>query len=312
MRFLIVFPFLALLPFPALSFPVEVRSCDRVLEFEEAPNAAVSNDINITEMMLALGLEEFMVGYTDIQEDSDVLPELRPQLSNLKELSNERANTEVLLAAGADFYFAGWNYGLTVGTEMSPEGLGRFGIAVYELTESCIHVASKDQASIEDMFSDLLNLGRIFGVEARAEKLVEEYRGKLELLRQGKVTGGNPIRAFVYDSGEDAPFTAGRYAMPTALIQAAGGENVFADFERSWATVGWESVIERNPEIVVIVDYGAVTAEQKWTFMKENPAFSEIAAVRQDRHVVLNYVEATPGPQNIGAIEKLANAFRSQ
>ena len=30
---------------------------------------------------------------------------------------------------------------------------------------------------------------------------------------------------------KDVPFTAGRYAMPTALIEAAGGKNIMDDFE---------------------------------------------------------------------------------
>ena len=71
---------------------------------------------------------------------------------------------------------------------------------------------------------------------------------------------GDPPRVFVYDSGESAPFTAARYAMPTALIEAAGGLNIMDDFEKNWATVTWEEVVERNPEVVVIVNYGDVTA----------------------------------------------------
>jgi iron complex transport system substrate-binding protein len=52
-----------------------------------------------------------------------------------------------------------------------------------------------------------------------------------------------------------------------------------------------------------------VTAEQKIAFMKENPAFKSLDAVKNDRFVVLDYVEATPGPRNIDAIGRLADAF---
>lgn len=84
------------------------------------------------------------------------------------------------------------------------------------------------------------------------------------------------------------------------------------DFEKSWATVGWEAVVERDPEVIVIVNYGEVTAEQKRNFMMSNPAFSRIDAVRNDRFVVLDYVMATPGPRNIEAVKILARAFRSE
>ena len=53
-----------------------------------------------------------------------------------------------------------------------------------------------------------------------------------------------------------------------------------------------------------------LTAEQKEKFMMSNPAFANIDAVKNDRFVILEYVEATPGPRNIKAIKKLAKAFR--
>ena len=41
-------------------------SCEREVTFERAPSRAVSHDINLTEMMVALGLQTRMVGYTGI------------------------------------------------------------------------------------------------------------------------------------------------------------------------------------------------------------------------------------------------------
>ena len=186
----------------------------------------------------------------------------------------------------------------------SPPLASRF----YELTESCIHITDKQKASIDDMYADLLNLGTIFGVEERAASLVEGYKAELAAFTQSLETG-EPPRVFVYDSGEDTPFTAGLYAMPTALIEAAGGRNVMDGFEKSWGTVTWEEVVDQNPEVIVIINYGAVTAEQKREFMRSNPAFAELDAVKHDRFVTLEYVEATPGPRNIRAIKTLAEAF---
>jgi len=165
-----------------------------------------------------------------------------------------------------------------------------------------------EKASIDMMYADLMNLGTIFGVEDKAAELVDGYRAELAAFTSELETG-EPLRVFVYDSGEDTPFTAGRYAMPTALIEAAGGVNIMDDFKKSWATVTWEEVVERNPEVVMIVNYGEVTAEQKREFMMSNPAFADLDAVKNDRFVTLEYVEATPGPRNIQAIKTLAEAF---
>lgn len=285
-----------------------VESCNRKVSFDAPPKRAISNDVNLTEMMLVLGLADHMVGYTGISGWKTLDEEMRANVKQLPELSSKYPTKEVIVGANADFFFAGWNYGMKVGGEVTPETLEPFGVKVYELTESCTHIMKKGKASIDDMYADLLNLGSIFNVEDKAEKLVSDYKSELKSFKDNLETG-EPVRAFVYDSGEDTPFTAGLYAMPTALIEAAGGVNVMNGFEKSWGTVTWEEVVAQNPEVIIIVNYGSVTAEQKRDFMMSNPAFANIEAVKNDRFVTLEYVEATPGPRNIKAIKTLANAF---
>ena len=296
----------------AQAHPVTVKSCDREVTFDAPPSAPVSHDVNLTEMMLVLGLADRMVGYTGISGWKTLDEQMREGVAELPELAAKYPTKEVLIGADADFFFAGWNYGMRVGGEVTPETLEPFDIKVYELTESCIHIGEKPKVSMDDMYNDLLNLGAIFGVSDHAEKLVAGYRKELSDIVANVAADGEPLRVFVYDSGEDTPFTAGRYAMPTALIEAAGGRNIMDDVEKSWAKVGWEGVVERNPEVVVIVNYGDVTAEEKRAFMMNNPAFAELDAVKNDRFVVLEYVEATPGPRNISAVRKLANGFWKQ
>ena len=305
-----ILSFFLIISFNSLALSkVSVDSCNRTVTFDSPPQRAISNDVNLTEMMLVLGLSDKMVGYTGISGWKTLDEEMRLGVKQLPELSPKYPTKEVLVGADADFFFAGWNYGMKVGGEVTPETLKPFGINVYELTESCIHIMTKKKVSMDDMYNDLLNLGLIFQVENRAKKLVDAYRSDLKKFTQ-KLESIPAKKVFVYDSGEDTPFTAGRYAMPTALIEAAGGINIMDDFQKSWGTVTWEEVIDRNPKVVVIVNYGKVTAEQKRKFMMSNPAFANIDAVKNDRFVTLEYVEATPGPRNIKAIKKLAKAFR--
>lgn len=301
---------LSLISLPALAsaFPVTVTSCDRQVTFDAPPQAAVSNDVNLTEMMLALGLRDHMVGYSGVSGWKTLDETLRAGIAELPELAPQYPSREVLVGAEADFFFAGWNYGMKVGGEVTPDSLAPFGIAVYELTESCTHIMDKPKASLDDMYADIRNLGTIFGVSDRADALISGWQAQVAGMT-ADIDRSDPIRVFVYDSGEDTPFTAGRYAMPTALIEAAGGVNVMDGFDKSWATIGWEQVIDAAPEMILIVNYGEVTADQKRDFIRANPAFADIPAVRNDRFVTLDYVEATPGPRNIAAVGKLAAAF---
>ena len=77
--------------------------------------------------------------------------------------------------------------------------------------------------------------------------------------------------------------------MPQAIIDAAGGVNIFEDSASSWIRIDWETMIDRNPSAIVVVDYGEVTAEEKIAFLKRMPAFADVDAIRNEQFLVLGY-----------------------
>jgi iron complex transport system substrate-binding protein len=288
-------------------YPLTIHSCDREVTFDKAPQHALSHDINMTQMMLALGLKSRMVGYSGISGWKAVTPQMSKILDGLPELASKYPSVETLLNASVDFFFAGWDYGMRVGGDLTPQTLAPLGIKVYELTESCAFVMKRPAASLDDMYADLRNLGQIFDVQDRAHQLIADMQQRVAKI-QATLPRDQP-RVFLYDSGEDRAMTSGRLAMPQALITAAGGKNILDDIDASWTRVNWESVVERNPEVIVIVDYSEVTAEQKQQFLLNNPALQSVDAIRNKRFIVIPYVAATPGIDNIDAIETLAAGF---
>lgn len=291
----------------ATRYPLTVHSCNREVTFAKAPERTLSHDINMTQMMLALGLRTKMVGYSGVSGWKAVTPALRKELDGLPELASKYPSVETLLNANVDFFFAGWDYGMRVGGDLTPQSLAPLGIAVYELTESCAFVMKRPPASLDDTYTDLRNLGRIFDVQARASQLIEQMQQRVASVQQ-HLPAQRP-RVFLYDSGEDRAMTSGRLGMPEALINAAGGRNILDDIEASWTRVNWESVVERNPEVIVIVDYGEITAAQKQQFLEQHPALQSVDAVRNRRFVVIPYVAATPSLENVEAIEAIAKGL---
>lgn len=289
-----------------------VTSCDRQVQIDTPPQRVVSHDVNLTAMLLGLGLESHVVGYTGVSGWKTLDPMLDAQLAGLPELAPRYPSLEVLLEAQADFFFAGWNYGMQVGGEVTPTTLGEFDIDVYELSESCAHVMPRREARLDDLYNDLRNLGTIFAVQDRAEALVAQVQARVDGVGQRVKDQGTRPRVFLYDSGEDRPFSSGRLAMPQALIEAAGGNNVMGDVEASWTQMNWESVVERDPEVIVIVDYGPRSAEQKRDYLLSHPALQTVAAIRNQRFVVLPYLSVTPSLDNGVAVETLAHAFYPQ
>ena len=302
----------AALPAAASGFPVTVQSCGKPLTFDKAPARAVSHDQNISEIMFALDLQPHMVGVTGITGWYKMTAAFKQAMGDIPELAPKYPTMENLLAVDPDFFFAGWYYGMKPGGDITPDTLAAQGVPTYVLTESCIHV-NKDQprASLATLFTDVENVGAIFGEEERADALVKGWQARVTAVYD-KVAKLSPVPVFLYDSGEDKPFTAGKYAMPTAIIEAAGGKNVMDDIETSWGTVSWEAVLERDPAFVVLVDYDKGGWQKSWDFLQSNPATSSLNAVKNQRYLPLRYGEITPGPENIEAIEALARALHPQ
>lgn len=148
-------------------------------------------------------------------------------LAGLPQLAETYPSREVLIGADADFRLAGWSYGMRVGGEMTRETL-----APCELSESCTGVVDKRKASLDELHADLRAPGCISGAEDRAEALAEGDEARVAEIDTGIDPAAPRPRVFVHDSGEDQPFTAGRHAMPTALIKALGGTD---DLEKGWA-----------------------------------------------------------------------------
>lgn len=160
---------------------------------------------------------------------------------------------------------------------------------------------------------DLLNLGRIFGVEEHSEELVDGFEARISGVRSRLPQDRESLRVFVYDSGEQEAMTASEGSLANEIVGLAGGENVFADAEagglKGWPTVGWEEVVDRDPEFIVVVDYAKPSAEQKTAFLKSNPALKDVEAVREERFAVIPLTDLSPGVRNAAAVEKLARGF---
>lgn len=288
------------------AFPVTVESCGRQVTIDKAPTHAASYGSNLTEIMLALGLQDHMAGFIG-QGDRLKASTFNdfPAIADLPELQRSYPSLELFLEKEIDFYFAGWSYGMRVGGEVTPDTLSAYGIPVYELSESCVRLGREVRPTFEYLYRDLENLAAIFGVPERAAALISGYRKRIAAVEEAVRRKDRP-NIFIYDSGERVAISAGGYSMPQAIVEAAGGSNIFSDVASSWIRIDWETMVDRNPAAIVIVDYGEVTAEQKIAFLKSMPAFANVDAIRNERFLVLGYDDLTPGPRNVSAAERLA------
>jgi iron complex transport system substrate-binding protein len=295
---------------PAHRYPVTIDNCGTDTTYYKAPTRAVSNDINTTEDMLALGLESHMVGTFGVTGDGRVGQPVPTQydtgFKQVRDVSPNYFTLEQLVGLHPDFLFAGWNYGLQAGTNLTPQYLAKFGIETLAVTESCAHVqSSKTSVSIGNTYRDIHNLGEIFGVQPRAKHLIASMQARAASAR-AKIAGLKPVTVFDYDSGQSAPFSGAGLAMINALISLGGGTNIFGSVKQSWSSASWEQVVAAKPQCIIINDYGTPTAAQKEKFLETFAASKDLPAVKNHCFLVLSYDEVTPSPGNAQAVMAIA------
>lgn len=290
-------------------YPVTITNCGAETTYDKAPERVVTNDVGITEIMFALGLEDRMAGYVmpDDKGDLDAVP-YKDAYDKVPWLSKREINRELVLDARADLVFAGWNYGFRESEGFTPAALKKLGVGSYLLTESCRNGVGKARgvmSPLDALYTDLRTLGKIFDVEERAEKLVRDYQRQIADAA-ARAPKERPT-VFLYDDGRDKPFTSGRYAGPHDIITKAGGDHVMKDLKDSWVTVGWETVVERDPEVIVINDYGDTSAAQKRKFLLDYPPLAGVSAIRNKRIFTLDYADLVESPRNAAAVTALGD-----
>ena len=296
--------------------PVTVESCTAVQDeegevqtgtasytYNEPPSRAITLNQHVTEVMLALELQEHMVGTAYI--DDEILPKYRAAYDSVPVLAEEYPSKEVILAQDPDFIYGGFRSAFGDDAAGSQEELNGLGIGTY-LTGAICNTDSPD--TIDDVYADILNIGRIFGVSDRAEALVKALEKEVADSAPQAVGSGDTLRVFLFDSGDDAPYTAVCCSMFTNMIETAGGDNIFDDVDGRWKSVNWEEVIDRDPELIVLTEADWSTSQEKIDLLLGNPALADITAVKEQRFVVLQFSSLVPGIRNATAIAELAEA----
>src|ERR1700759_1022546 len=97
---------------PALAFPVEVQSCFDKVTFDGPPKRPVVNDFNMVQTIIDMGLIDRFVGVAGIAGGEKEIVGPPGLIEKLNQFSDRYPTTEAILGQNADFYFAGWQYGL--------------------------------------------------------------------------------------------------------------------------------------------------------------------------------------------------------
>lgn len=292
----------------AEDIPVTIENNGRSSTYDAVPERVVVLSYSNAEFMAALGLEDKVVAaFPGMYVLEDVLPEYRDTVAAMpiitEGLNRGTPNLETVLDQEPDFVL-GTYYNFMPANCGAPEDYEKVDANTY-----ANEATYAPHATLENTYNDILNLGRIFRVEDRAEAIVSQMRAKEAAVRE-KCAGIEPVSVFVYDSGEGTMYSIAADGLENELVTIAGGKNIFGDQAGRYFGASVESIIERNPQAIIVFDYSITDpAEDKIAYLKSLPELADVDAMVKDRFLVVPIYAMFPSMQNIEAIQMLVEGL---
>ena len=148
----------------------------------------------------------------------------------------------------------------------------RFAIPLKNMGYSVVSLWPRDMDGLK---RDFLLLGELLGQEKKAKSIIDDMQRRFALI-QAKAMN-KPKKKVYLQMWTDPLITVGKLSFPDWLVAAAGGINIFGDLPFDSAQVSLESLIRRDPEVLIFL------AEQE-PFVKtltKRPGWSSIRGVRE-------------------------------
>jgi iron complex transport system substrate-binding protein len=288
------------------AYPVTIENCGRQLTFDKAPQRVVSLWQPQNELLLALGVQDHIVAfagiYTDLPADLAAAAEGIPSIGD----SMAWPGKEVLLSQQPDLVVSelmeGFAFDPSQGRATVAE-LEALGIQVY--SASACTVADYAGKRIETVYTDLENLGKIFGVSDRAQALIDAMKSRQADI-VAKVAGRPTPRVAFYNGGE-GPLNVLSGGVWGDTITQANGENVFPS---DAFMVGVEEFAAAQPDVIIIGTYPGQDAETLIAFLQAT--FPTVPAVQNNRLYPVPTIETEATVRVIDGFEKIARAIHPE
>lgn len=303
----------------AAGFPLTLTDCGHKVTLKSAPQHVVSLNQGTTEILLSLGLADRMAGtatWTD-----PVLKGLEKANATVPRLADNAPSFENVLDAEPDFVTASFVSTLGKGGVATREQFEKLGVPTYVSPADC---AGKDNDSggdgsrstpltLDTVYAEIRDLSRAMGVEARGDRLVTRLKARVTKATKGLDASDTSLMYWFANS--QSPYLAGCCGAPGAITRAVGVRNAFSDTHDEWPQINWETVADRDPDVIVLGDLTrksqtADTAQAKIRFLETNAATRNLTAVKKKRYILLSGQAMNPSIRTVEGIEQVAAGLR--
>lgn len=251
-----------------------------------------------TEILFTLGLGDKVIG---VSEFCNWPPEAKkiPKVGGLL-----NPNYEAVVAARPD---------LVIAFDDMAEAENKFAALGIETL-----VVKHD--SLDEILDSILTIGRRCKKAEQAEQFVSKVRNKIREI-QSRIPDTNRPKVLIslgheYSQNSTAKprniYIAGDDGFYSEMIKFAGGQNAYGG-KLPFPTIGAESVISMNPQIIIDLALVAAKPVDSQITIQQWKNFSQIDAAKNDRiYVFTEDYTVIPGPRFILTLEKIARIINPQ
>ncbi|MFS8200060.1 ABC transporter substrate-binding protein [Streptomyces sp. CWNU-52B] len=298
---------------------VTLDNCGHTVRVEAPPRRAVSLNQGTTEIMLSLGLADRMAGtatWTD-----PVMKGLAEANAEVPRIADNNPSFERVLDADPDFVAASFESTLGKGGVATRDQFEKLGVPAYVSPSDC---AGKDNTGdgdgarqkpigIDVIYGEIRDLAQVFGVPERGDKLVAELKQRMTKATSG--IDASDVSLLYWFANSESPYMAGCCGAPGIITRELGAKNVFDDTHEEWPQINWETVADRDPDVLVIGDLTrksqtAESAKKKIEFLESDPVTRNMTAVKKKRYVLLSGQAMNPSIRTVEGVEQVASALR--
>ena len=174
----------------------------------------------------------------------------------------------------------------------------RFALPLKNMGYSVLSLWPRDLAGLEKSF---LLLGEFLAQQEKARSIITDMRRNFTVI---EARAKNRPRKRVYLQMWTEPLiTVGKYSFPDWLVGAAGGVNVFGDMPFDSGPVSLESLIERDPDVLIFL----VEQEPFARSITKRPGWSSIRGVRAEHFC---FIEEPDIRRSVGFLDGLTKIQR--
>lgn len=232
----------------------------RTVTLEQTPERIVSGYYISSSALIALGLEDKLVGIEAKANKRPIYSLSAPTLIDLPNVGTAKEfDLEGCIALNPDLVI------LPAKLKNAAETLEQLGIPA-------LLVNPESGEQLEQMIA---LMGQATGTQERAEELLSFIAGQRENLETLLAEAEKPR---VYLAGNSALLsTAGANMYQSDMMVLAGGENVAAELSDTyWAEISYEQLLAWNPEYIVLASDASYTVEE----VLADPNLADCTAVK--------------------------------